>query len=367
MYRVILCSVVVCMTAGCAATSVVHSPLAKSELLSSASLFDAPIPEPVRSSDVLRLDGQMRTFVSKNVGNATDSELRLRNLLRAMHAYGLLALDYDASATQTVQQTFYDREGNCLSFTMLFVALARLAGLDADYELVDIPPSWSAGSDILVLAKHINARVATRGGYYVIDFDSQTVRGRYRRHTISDHHALALFYNNRGAEALIAEDFPTSFANFKQAIETDARVPGAWVNLGLLYSRLGRPERAEAAYLQALALDPDEPSALTDLATFYARTGDEVRAELYRKRVHRYQQQNPYYHYFLAREAYSQQRFGDALTRLDKAIRLKSDEEQFYALQGQVYDGLGMSADAERSFDRAKKFAALGGGVPMLY
>ena len=41
-----------------------------------------------------------------------------------------LALEYDNEVTRTVAQVYQDRKANCLSFTLLFVALAREAGLD---------------------------------------------------------------------------------------------------------------------------------------------------------------------------------------------------------------------------------------------
>lgn len=360
MFRCMLISVVLAVTAGCAATAPVRAPISKSDLLSGAALFDGPAPpHPIGSEEVMRLDPEMRTFVAKQIAGATSSELKLKRLLRGMQDKGLLSIDYNAGATWTVRQTFNRRQGNCLSFTMLFVALAREAGLRVGYEMVDVPPNWSTDSGFLVLAKHINARVtAGRDRGYAVDFDVEDFRGDYGRHAVSDRYALALFYTNRGAEALLAGDYRASFANFRQAIETDSRVPGAWVNLGMLYSRLERRDYAESAYLQALNVEPDEPSALTDLAAFYTKVGDAEQAEIYRKRVHRYQQQNPYYHYFLAREAYKQKHFAEALDSIDRAIKLKRREPQFYFLQGLAYDRLGRGDDAARSFARADAYPA---------
>ncbi|HEX5418383.1 MAG TPA: tetratricopeptide repeat protein, partial [Gammaproteobacteria bacterium] len=271
--------------------------------------------------------------------------------------------DYDEGATGTVRETFHNRTGNCLSFTMLFVTLARAAGLDVSYEMVDVPPMWSAQSGVLVLTKHINARIKTlsREGDYVVDFDRTNFKANYRRREVSDHYALALFYSNRGAEALLDGNYHESFVNFKAAIETDPSAASAWVNLGLLYSRLGQNERAESAYLHALTVDPDEPSALTDLAAFYRRIGKDAEAELYRKRIRRFQEKNPYYHYFLARDAYREQRFDAALAALNKAIKLKGDEHEFYLLQGRAYRSLGKTRDAERSFALALKYMPAGG------
>ena len=47
-----------------------------------------------------------------------------------------LALEYDNEVTRTVAQVYHDRKANCLSFTLLFVALAREAGLEAQVQEV---------------------------------------------------------------------------------------------------------------------------------------------------------------------------------------------------------------------------------------
>ncbi|HEX5421362.1 MAG TPA: tetratricopeptide repeat protein [Gammaproteobacteria bacterium] len=370
MIRVMLFAVVLSAIAGCSASGTVRPALTKNALLSGDSLFAShAAKQAVPAAEVLRMDDAMHAFVAEQVGGARAQDAKLLKLLNGMQSQGLLALDYDVGATGTVRETFHNRTGNCLSFTMLFVTLARAAGLHVSYEMVDVPPKWSAESGVLVLTQHINARIETPylQRDYVVDFDRSEFKANYRRHEVSDRYALALFYSNRGAEALLDGNYQESFVNFKAALETDPAAASAWVNLGLLYSRLGRNERAESAYLQALAVDADEPSALTDLAAFYEKTGKDAEAAVYRKRIRRFQDQNPYYHYFLARDAYREQRFAAALDSLGKAIKLKRDEHEFYLLQGRLYQSLGKPRDAERSFALALKYIpAVGqaGGPP---
>jgi Flp pilus assembly protein TadD len=179
---------------------------------------------------------------------------------------------------------------------------------------------------------------------------------------VSDKYAAALFYNNKGAEALLDEDYPSSFVNFKAALETYPGLAAAWVNLGIVYARQGRHEQAEAAYLQALGLDGDNATAMTNLVALYEKTGNEQQAELYRQRVRRHQERNPYYHYFRAQKAFEEQRFSDALTLVDKALRLKHDEQRFYVLQGRTFDQLGEKRSAESSFARAREYAVKDSG-----
>lgn len=358
MLRVTLASAVLVIAAGCAATGPARPPSLDAELLSGRSLFGAPVTQkPIPIDDMFRLDDDMRVFVGKYTSGARSVPTRVQRLLSGMQAAGLFSMDYSIGATHTASETFHGHVGNCLSFTILFVALAREAGLDASYQMVDVPPSWSSESGFVVITNHINARIDARGlSSYVVDFNEEDVRTGYPTHHVTERYVAALFYNNKGAEALLDEDYLSSFVNFRAALETFPGLAGAWVNLGIVYARQGGYAQAEAAYRKALDVDADNPTAMTNLVALYEKTGDEEQAELYRQRVRRHQERNPYYHYFRARKAFEEERFSDALALVDKALRLKHDE-QFYMLQGEAFDRLGETRSAQTSFARAREYA----------
>jgi tetratricopeptide (TPR) repeat protein len=362
MLRAALYCTALAALAACAAPGPMQPPLSRDELLSAATVFGAlPQNQLLSPDDVFGIDEEMRSFVRLLTEDMTSPQVKLSKLLNGMEERGLFALDYATDETLTVRETFDERRGNCLSFTMLFVVLAREAGLRATYQMVDVPPAWSSDADLLVLTNHINAVIKTPvGPHYTVDFNITEFKGHYDSHEVSDNYALALFYSNLGVEALVNKDHATSFLYLKAAIDTYPEISGAWVNLGLLYSRRGLYERAESAYLHALAENPRNRSAMTNLAGLYTTTGNEQLADAYRKRVRHYQQRNPYYHYALAYAAYQEQRFADALELLDGAIRLKGNEHQFYFLEGLTHEALGQKRNAEHSFLRAKKHAELG-------
>lgn len=360
MLRVLILSGAL-MAAGCAAEGPARPPLDDRELLSGAALREALPAQPLISrSDILALDPEMRAFVREVLVGIKSPEARLKRLLSGMQQRGLFSLNYDANVTRTARDTFHQREGNCLSFTVLFVTLAREAGLKASYQMVDIPPEWSTQADFILLSSHINALIKTElSGDYVVDFNLTELKGNYESRVVSDDYALALFYSNLGVDGLLDGDHTTSFAYFKAAIDAYPRITGPWVNLGLLYARLGLYRHAEAAYLRALTVEPGNRSALTNLASVYAATGDQQKAALYSEHVRRYQQRNPYYHYSLAQRAYDEQRYQDALELLRPALRLKQDEHQFHFLRALALHQLGDRREAERSLAEAGERAVL--------
>jgi tetratricopeptide (TPR) repeat protein len=342
----------------CTASSTRRSEISDEELLSGSALDPSfAVSAPVISiDDAFALDDEMQEFVRQIRDVGGDSSMKVIHLLQAMKQRGLFSLEYNEALTHTVSGTFHEHRGNCLSFTMLFIALAREAGLHARYQLVDVPPQWNLDSDLVVIANHVNAVINSRTDKdFVIDFNKANFHGDFVTHKIDDAYAAALFYTNLGAEAMLRRDYPESFTLLREAVHARADVAPPWVNLGVLYGRQGLYDYAEAAYLRALQIAPQERSALANLAGIYEAMGDTERAAEYRERVRRYQDINPYYHYARAQKAYREALYEDTLAELRRAIRLRSDESVFYALQGQAFTALGRDVEAAKSFARASE------------
>ena len=354
------CVVALFCLEACTALGPGKSTLTPEQVLSASALPWAvsALPAVLSEDDAFGLDSEMRAFVAP-LKTIEDPVVRLTRLREAMQQRGLFSIVYSGSSTRTARQVFHERQGNCLSFTMLFIALARAAGLEARYQLVDVPRTFNSEGGTLVVDTHVNAAVlAPFGRKFFIDFNTANFREKYPIRAISDRYALALFYNNLGAEALVRQEYPLSFVMLREAARTHADIPGTWVNLGVLYARHGLYEHAEAAERRALAADPAEQSALANLVAVYSALGDTALADEYRQRIRRYRDVNPYYHFGVAQVAYDQKRFDDALISLRSAIRLKRDDDEFYLLQGRTFTEIGRPDRAIASFARAKELAA---------
>ena len=332
----------------------------EAELVSGAALELAPPASPLTvptRDEVFELDADMRAFLTP-LADIRDPRHKLLTLSEALEQHGMFSREY-AEVTRTASDTFHDRQGNCLSFTMLFVGLAREAGLTANYQSVQVQPTWANDGQV-VIASHVNAVVRTGfGEETVVDFNIRAATGDQVSRRISDTYALGLFYTNLGAEALLRGEYTASLTYLREAARVSPKIAGLWVNLGVLYSRHRHYEHAEAAYLRALEIDEDERSALANLVVVYDALGERELAEAYRERVRGYRERNPYYHYAVAARAYEHQQFSEALAALRKALRLKPDEHEFYTLRGQALTAMGKSRDAEQSFERAREYEAI--------
>lgn len=342
----------------------VTTPGETEDLLSGEVLFGQVIDvSDIRADGILALNDEMRNFVAAKVGDDPQARSRLRKLVRGMIDDGLLTLDYDANLTYTATETFNSRHGNCLSFSLLFAALAREAGLDATFQMVDIPPSFRADGELILLNNHINLRIKgvrrdiNYAGDYVVDFNTAEYNGNYDTRKVDDNYAIALYYSNVAVESMQAADWQTAFRYLKKGIETDPGIAGLWVNLGVLYSRNEQLDKAVQAYEQALSVQPSNRSALVNMASALHDLGREEEAEYFSKQVTYYRNRNPYYHYSLAQTAYQEQRTDDAIGHLAEAVKLKDDEHQFYFLRGLIYEQLEDYDLAARSYRKAKDTA----------
>ena len=328
-------------------------------LLSGETLFGAPVETAsVPDPGMFELDDEMRAFVAENVDGTRAGRERMRRLLSAMIESGLMSLDYDDAKTKTARQTFHDRVGNCMSFTALFVALAREADLEVTFQTVEVPPIWYADSDLVILNNHVNALVKQNfGSRVVVDFNVTELKGDYETREVSDEYALALYYNNVAMDALRRGDLEQSFRLLKKSIETYPDIAGNWANLGVIYSRSDMDDYAIAAYHKALDLDANHRPSLTNLASIYQSRGDGEAAEYYARQVRRYQDQNPYFHYYNALAAYNNGNLEAAEARLARALDLKDTEHKFYQLQGLIAERLGDREMALESFEQALDLA----------
>jgi Flp pilus assembly protein TadD len=311
----------------------------------------------IAATDVLALNPEMRSFVDSYVDRGSTSYAKLHQLLYAVINEGGFGLKYN-DLTHTAAETFNKRNGNCLSFTNMFVAMARDAGLKVSFQEVDIPPDWTMQGDIYVLSRHMNIYVDLGyHGEHIVDFNIDDFRSTYDRRRVSDDRALAHFYSNQGVERLQAGDEVEAFLFFRQAIEFDQSFAAAWNNLGALYNRGGHRDFAEASYLQAVEVQRGGLLSMSNLARLYEEKGDQERAEYYRDRVRYHRSRNPYYQYHLAREAFQERNYEQAIEYLQRAIRQKEWEDSFYFLLGLSYLQMGEEEKARRWLSKAEEVA----------
>ena len=339
-----------------------RAPVFDPSLVSGQRLFDLPLSDnDTPAVGILEVDADMRDFVAAAIRPNTLSTTRFHDLLQGMAAEGLTGPAYRADRTLTAAETFRSRTANCLSYTNLFIALAREAGLDADYQVVDVPPEWDAQSGFLIRYTHINVLVRNvrLAEYYdnqvTVDYYEIHPAPGYRRRVVSDAYAASLYYSNHAVARIRAGDARGAFGYLRRAIETAPENEDLWINLGAVYAMEGDYRSSVEAFEVALQIQPDSRAAMSGLVRSHGKAGHTELAAFYRQRVDDYLKKNPYYYYAIARTAIAQQEYSQSLRAIDRAIELNRRDGRFHFLKGLAEQGLGRMDAARSSFQEAKR------------
>jgi Tfp pilus assembly protein PilF len=245
-------------------------------------------------------------------------------------------LQYVNNATLTALQTYEQREANCLSLTILSYSLARALGFKTQFQDVQIPEYWITRNGTSVLNGHVNLVVTppymqsaaktfvSADHNFLIDFErAGGSRERLPVRKISENDIVALFYNNKAADAMLTQQFDLAYHYLQAAADIAPGVAATWNNLAVLYRQRQMPDYAERAYLQSLKLEPEHANTMANLAILYAAMGRQQDAATLEAKVQQTRLRNPYYFVMQGNEALSQQRLADAEMAFHRSIRLQ--------------------------------------------
>ena len=318
--------------------------------------IDAPAVQ-VSDVDVLAVSPEMDAFLERYVLPYTNMHTRMTLLMNAVSGNGALGFGYDEAQTLTSVEAFDRRAGNCVGFANMLIAMARRAGINAQYQEVLRRPEWSTREETVLLVKHINVILQVASYSYVMDISGIRLSPTARRQVIKDSYAKALYYNNLGADALINNDLPTAYAYMSKAIEAEPRLTDSWINIGVVLSRNGQLDDAVTVLRQALSINSMEYAALSNLYEIYITQENFTAAEAIESRVERYRKKNPYYLLQLSEEALLADDYEESLELLKDALRKKDNDHLLYFALAKTQYLSGATDDALHNFARAQELA----------
>jgi Flp pilus assembly protein TadD len=334
-------------------------------LLAAMLSFATPDPAPEASAPaavevvppaaVMAMPGELRQRLHDQVltGSASPRE-RLDQLLHFMLDADKLGIVYDERATTSVAQTYAARRANCLSFTLLFLAMAREAGLDAQAREIENTLSWRQEDNTIYRNNHVNARVRVNGGQFVVDTSGTVLFAGSDPVPINDRRLLAHYYNNLAMDELARENAPGGLLLMHAALAADPNYAPLWSNAGVLYVHAGDLDAAGDAYRKALDLDSNEAGALFNMVSLARRLGDTRREEELRRRLVRVQQRDPLYQFMQGMDMERTGDYAKAISHYRRAIRLFPTEHRFYSALARAYLKAGNPHRAGDALKRAQ-------------
>nr|WP_099559513.1 tetratricopeptide repeat protein [Stenotrophomonas geniculata] len=320
----------------------------------------ARVPTP---EEVFAIPADLRAMLQKQVIQRSYSrDQRLQALVEMIFDQHGLDLQYDANATYTVSDIWQHRRANCLAFTLLFVTLAREAGIQARVQEVGQVVSWYQDQDagVVYSVGHVNAGVDVGGRFGTVDLDRNVLYDRRGPVPVSRARALAHFYNNRGAERLADGDFGGARAFFDASVAQDSGFAPVWNNLGVLDHREGNNEAARQALDRSLQLDGRQDAALTNASALFRSLGLTAQAQSLERRLKSVQREDPFAQYMFGAKAERAGQLDQAIRYYRQAVRLYDTAHQFHFGLARVYFLAGQLKRANRELLRAQEL----GGAP---
>jgi tetratricopeptide (TPR) repeat protein len=286
---------------GCAAAP----PAVPPDSLLADRLFAAP-REAVRTDDIFVLSDAMRRYLAVDIADQIRLQGPQLGLVDALQKRAQLKLEYDAARTKNAAATFASRTGNCLSLVIMTAAFAKELGVPVAYQAAYLDDSWSRAGDLLIASGHVNVTLARRlfdartprdRNPMTIDFLPAEDLGGLRTRDVSETTIVAMYANNRAAEALADGRLDDAYAWAAQSVRRDPAFAGAYNTLGVIYLRHGDFAEAERTFARVLADDAKDTRALANLAETYSRQGRSADAEAMRRRLAALESDPPY-HFF---------------------------------------------------------------------
>lgn len=270
----------------------------------SDSAFKPP-GEHIDARSALALSPAMQRFAETEMASEIRNKGVREGLIDALYTKGRLKLDYDAETTRTAAEAFEARRGNCMSLVLMTAAFARHLNLPLRFNSVYLEESWTRSNGIFFVAGHVNvslARPMTSGRVTIfgdpelltIDFlPPDQVRGN-RSRAIEESTILAMFMNNRAAEALTVGRLDDAYWWAREAITTDSRWLASYNTLAVLYRRKGMLDKAEAALRHVLEREPLNLQAMSNIVLVLGDVGRRSEADDFARQLAQIQPVPPY-------------------------------------------------------------------------
>ena len=318
---------------------------------------------------LFRLDPQLlRQLRDAEVTNAQAGRGNAR-LLELVFGSDMKAFAYAGGHSTVAADTWRNRRGDCLSLSIMTLALARALDLDAHVQEVRVPPTFDRRGSMEFLNAHVNVllsndqplRAVKRwlpAADIVVDFEPQPGT-RQRGTALNNSAVLARFLNNRAAEHMAAGRDGAAYAHFKAAIQADPIYAAAYNNLAQLYLRHGQVGDAETLLRRALALNAESDLALAALHGLLVSQGRLAEAQAYEQQLHAQRERDPYYWLGLGIDHLQHDRNRQAVRALEQAQQLSNGFEEVHRHLAIAYWRTGQ---AHKARDQLAVLLALGQG-----
>lgn len=323
-------------------------------------LFASPA-QPVDVKQVFALSEPMKKYLRDEL--AGQQYKGARQVLIDAVSQGQLKLEYDSVLTRNAAEAFDAKAGNCLSLVIMTAAFAKAMNIDVQYNSALFGDQWSRDSNVYFLNGHVNVTLGRRPQDPKVTYDQfeqmtidflpgSDIRG-LRSVTVGEDTILAMFMNNRAAEALVRGKLDDAYWLAREGINQNPEYWAAYNTLGVIYLRHGNPELAEPVFRRVLQGDPSNTRALANLALTLGKLGRDAEAARVDQQLARLEGEAPFHNFNAGLAAMEAGDFKMARNLFRKEVRRAPEYHEFHFWLGLSELRLGNVDEARSEFSLA--------------
>lgn len=275
------------------------------------SLFNDALFEPpsthVNAQDVFAVNQPMRDYLSTAIVGQLHGKGYKQTLFDALYKKDGLRLEYDAVMTRNASEAFSARSGNCLSLVIMTAAFAKELNLEIQYQRVDTEEIWSRNGGLYFSSGHVNLVLGKRrfdidhsydsNRLMTIDFlPPEEILGQ-RVVSIDENTIVAMYMNNRAAEALTLGKLDDAYWWAREAVIQDQKFLPGYNTLAVIYRQTKHLTEAEQVLTHAIQLDPQNLVVMSNLIQVWKLVGKDAQANMLSQTLEKLQNYPPFYYF----------------------------------------------------------------------
>jgi len=275
------------------------------------------------------------------------------------------------SKTYTASEAFRLNQGNCMSLAVATTALANLANIQIEYQLIDSTPVYQLSGSVANKGIHIRSLIYkpvtteavttssnnatsfsnySEGGLIIDYFPSED--GRFIGN-VSYEEYIAVYYRNIAAEALNNDDYSVAYWNTLESMKYDPLSSDALNMLAVAYKRIGVLDKAEEIYLYGINHAKDKLTLMKNYHILLTSQNRALEAETINRRLSTMNDPSPIHWFNVAKHSYDINDYSDAIRFYSRAIEIAPYLHEAHIGMALSYYQLGQVESAERALNRA--------------
>lgn len=269
---------------------------------------------------------------------------------------------YDG-VTLDAATTLREGRGNCLSLAILTTALARLAGVEIGYQLMDDEPVFEFNGNVISKGVHVRSvlykpdwerpsgNVVYIRPHIKVDY-FPTQRASYISN-LSEQGYYAMYYRNIAAAGIADSHHDEAWWYARQALTHAPRDSEALNMLAVILRRTGQLAESEALYRYGIDHASENLSLLKNYHFLLSESGRTREARRINTRLMTMDDPSPFHWFHLAQSYYREEGYTSAIRYYREALERAPYLHQAYLGIARSYYQMGQTGNAQYALSMA--------------